>query len=232
MGRNLIIVLGPVWYEGPFHDIEGYKVTRSLQALERNPTEVALLVFSGGEDVEPCLYGGQDPRNICYTNFRRDYFEKRVFDYCRKHNIRMTGICRGFQFLNVMSGGKMYQHVNYHGGFHLARFAWKNDDFSVSSTHHQLVQLTPDAIPIIWSSQRRSNVYIGPRGEIADPPDREIEAALFPATKTFGVQFHPEMMITSMPGYQAFLELLGDYLRMKFEELVEKYKEVSHVCRA
>jgi putative glutamine amidotransferase len=232
MSRNLIVVLGAAWYESPFHDVEGYKVTRSLRTIEENPSEVALLVFSGGEDVEPCLYGGQDPRNICYTNFRRDYFEKRVFDHCRKHNIKMTGICRGFQFLNVMSGGKMYQHVNYHGETHLARFDWRKNDFMVTSTHHQLVQLPEDGIPIIWSTHRRSNVYIGPRGEIAVPPEKEIEAAIFPSTKTLGVQFHPEMMLSSTPGYEAYIELITDYLSKKFEDVINKYTEAKHVCRA
>jgi gamma-glutamyl-gamma-aminobutyrate hydrolase PuuD len=232
MSRYAIIVLGAPWYESPFHDIEGYKVSRKLEMLDKNPEEVALVVFSGGEDVGPFFYGGQDPRNICYTNYRRDYFEQRVFNHCRKHFIKMTGICRGFQFLNVMSGGKMYQHVNYHGQEHPAYFLWKKEDYVVSSTHHQLVKLPQDGIPIIWSTSRRSNVYIGPNGEIAVPPEKEIEAAIFPSTKTVGVQYHPEMMMSDKPGYNAYIELITDYIGLNFENFLNKYSEVSHAQRA
>ena len=232
MGRHVIVVLGPTWYESPFHDLEGYKVIRKLGMLDINPEEVALAVFSGGEDVEPCLYGGQDPRNICYTNIRRDYFEQRIFNHCRKHAIKMTGICRGFQFLNVMSGGKMYQHLNYHGQFHPAYFSWKKENYAVSSTHHQMVYLPEDAIPIIWSSARRSNIYIGPTGEFATPPEKEIEAAIFPSTKIVGVQFHPEMMLPTAPGYAAYIELMTDYLSLGFEDFLAKYSEANHVKRA
>lgn len=229
MSRYAIIVLGYSWYEIPFSNLEGYTVTRQLKMLDRNPEEVALVVFSGGEDLEPFMYGGQDFRNLCYTNHQRDYFEKRVFNHCRKHFIKMTGICRGFQFLNVLSGGQMYQHVNYHyDGNHLARFSWKSEDYFVSSSHHQLVKLPSDAVPVVWSTNRRSNIYIGPRGEIAAPPAKEVEAAIFPSTKSMGVQFHPERMKSNSSGYQAYLEFLTDYLEKDFDDFLAKYSEVSH----
>jgi hypothetical protein len=97
-----------------------------------------LIQFTGGEDVSPMLYGEvKHPRTYC--NPSRDQKEADVF--FKHFETAKAGICRGGQFLNVMSGGFMHQDVDNHaiGGTHEATY----DDgrtFQVTSTHHQMMQ--------------------------------------------------------------------------------------------
>lgn len=215
----------------PFHNIlPDVEVTANMKILERKPNLVELVVFTGGEDIFPAFYHGYDAKGVCYTNERRDFFEQRIFSFCRQRHIRMTGICRGFQLLNVLSGGKMYQHIENHAGcWHEAHLSWLGKAEYVTSTHHQLVMLPENAVPLSWSREKRSHFYVGPFGEIAKPPEKEIEAAIFPSSKTLGVQFHPEMMADEMPAHAIYVGLMRDYITMQFKDFLEKYSEVQHV---
>ena len=72
--------------------------------------EVDGLLFTGGADVSPMLYhepmdGSKD------TNWSRDYVETAQFWLARRRRIPILGICRGLQFLNVVAGGSLVQHL-------------------------------------------------------------------------------------------------------------------------
>lgn len=127
-----------------------YGVTRWLQSRKhdvttiQNPVEAAealpdpeLVVFTGGEDVWPVLYGERNEASGC--NPRRDITEMIWFH--RFLRVPKLGICRGGQFLNVMSGGKMVQDRLYHAlgssNFHLCRDFTSESFWRVTSTHHQ-----------------------------------------------------------------------------------------------
>lgn len=228
-----IVVVGSEWYGRPLKNIlPGIEVTSSLKMLEQRPDQVGLVLFTGGEDIFPSFYSGHDSKGFCYTNERRDFFEQGIFNFCRQRHIRMTGICRGFQLLNVLSGGKMYQHIEKHAGcWHPAYFSWLGTSQYVTSTHHQLVMLPKDAIPISWSSEKRSSIYIGPFGEVAESPEKEIEAAIFPSSKTIGVQFHPEMMTNESPALATYMVLMRDYISLPFETFLKKYSEAPHASQ-
>ena len=69
------------------------------------------LIFAGGGDIDPSRYGGSPHPKVDRVNPERDSFElelaRRAFD----ENKPIMGICRGFQLLNVASGGDLIQHV-------------------------------------------------------------------------------------------------------------------------
>ena len=223
--RNKVIILGSNnQYDELFSSIGELSWTNRI--LLAAPEEVALVVFTGGADVHPHFYGGEDKRKICYTNFKRDNYEKNIFDYCRKYDVKMTGICRGFQFLNVMAGGFMYQHIESHGigGTHGALLPHIGSSMDVTSTHHQLVGIPVDAIPIAWAYPMRSNIYIGPNGDKVDPPDHEVESAIFPNINALGAQYHPEMMENNSLCRVYYTSLVKDFMMMEMSEFVERYK--------
>jgi hypothetical protein len=224
--KDLIIVAGPGHYGAPFRKIGN--VTHKLKKLISNPDRIKLMVFSGGEDVHPTLYGGEDQIGCCFTNIKRDVLEKSIFEFCKDHNIKMTGICRGFQFLNVMAGGFMYQHLERHSLFrmHDCYFPHTNKVMRVTSTHHQLVGLPDSAFPIAWSYPKRSDFYVGPDGDFVDPekePEYEIEAAIFPEINAMGVQYHPEVMKSKYDGRKHYEAMIRDFVDMNMEKFVEKY---------
>jgi gamma-glutamyl-gamma-aminobutyrate hydrolase PuuD len=101
------------------------RITRMFMAnnwlVVPSAKEADLIQFTGGADVSPMLYGEpKHPRTYCDPN--RDQHEANIF----WNNIDKpkAGICRGGQFLNVMSGGSMWQDVDNHaiGGTHAAVF--------------------------------------------------------------------------------------------------------------
>lgn len=69
-------------------------------------------LFTGGQDVSPCLYGEIQETFCGPTNKERDELEKRVFDLAWESDRALLGICRGIQFLNVIMGGTLYQDLS------------------------------------------------------------------------------------------------------------------------
>lgn len=114
-------------------------------ALARTIKEADLVQFTGGEDVSPCLYG-EERHPYTGDSIERDLYEAGYFAFARRMGIPMAGICRGGQFLNVMSGGKMWQHVEEHanGQRHDLTDLLTGKVISVSSTHHQMMVPGPD----------------------------------------------------------------------------------------
>jgi len=106
------------------------------------PLKADIFQFMGGEDVSPELYGQKNTAS--YNNFQRDMNEMAYFGLAKRMDIPMIGICRGGQFLNVMCGGEMIQHVDGHAvskGHTLKIIQEFGDDKEIhaTSTHHQLM---------------------------------------------------------------------------------------------
>jgi len=68
------------------------------------------IILSGGEDVNPDLYGGEKHKSFDISLFR-DTTEFILIDYAVKKQIPVFGICRGFQIINVYFGGKLVQDI-------------------------------------------------------------------------------------------------------------------------
>lgn len=224
MKNRIIIVGGDPFYDKLFHQVGS--VTRSLKGLFKTPEKIALVLFTGGEDVHPYFYNGEDPRRICITNFKRDIHEKKIFDYCKTYKVKMTGICRGFQFLNVMSGGFMYQHISNHGVAegHNIYMGYIDASMHVTSTHHQLVGLKEDARIIAWSEPRRSTMYVGPHGRLEETaPEKEVEAAIFPKINAMGAQYHPEFMKLNALARLHYLTMVKDFIKMDIHDFAKRY---------
>lgn len=225
----MIAIVGSKSYGDPIKHIDG--LVSGVKFLSKHPEQVALVMFTGGEDIHPSFYNGVDIRSLCSTNIKRDEMEQKIFKFCLKHNIKMTGICRGIQFLNVMAGGFMYQHITNHAGVvHRAYFPCDNTIRDVTSTHHQLVGLPTNAIPIAWAPLKRSDIYIGPQGFEDDQPDHEIEAAIFPNINAMGVQYHPEMMKENDTCRIHYGQMISNFVKMGMEEFINKYGgRMAHV---
>jgi len=156
-----------------------------------------VVVFSGGEDVNPALYG-EKPHRTTYFTESRDAYEKQVYDTCVKDKKFMFGICRGAQFLHVMNGGTLWQNVQGHGGrSHL--IVDLEDDVRVSATsiHHQMLKDNNRLVVIAVCEEQVSKVFESETMTVTLAADtafeKEIEAGLYPDTGCFFVQGHPEV---------------------------------------
>jgi anthranilate/para-aminobenzoate synthase component II len=210
-----ILVVGGGAYEDlakPFG-----KTTQSLLHFFAEPESYKLIFFTGGEDVTPYLYGHRRC-NQTYSNYFRDQIEQQIYESALAYNIKMVGVCRGLQWLTVMDGGFMIQHVDRHAirGYHLA-YSY-GGRLTVNSLHHQMSVPRTNAY-IIAVAPKMSNVYMVNGGaDWKEGPPQEVESAYFPEIDAFGVQWHPEMMVEKAPGRQFFLEHLEQLLNGELEK--------------
>lgn len=69
------------------------------------------LVFLGGTDVCPSVYGDKRHPETDYPDKARDEKEVSYYQKYKAPSVLKIGICRGGQLLNVLNGGKMVQHI-------------------------------------------------------------------------------------------------------------------------
>ena len=178
---------------GPLFESIG-EVTEDVDSFKLNSEQFSLIVFTGGSDVSPDLYGDTSPDGVCRSDPERDKMEAALFNFARHRvNIKMVGICRGMQFLNVMSGGKLIHDLKGHGGLNhnvLARDA--EEPFIVNSWHHQMCVPHKETHILAWSKTNLSDRYIGNKDEPIDYKGPEVEAIYIPQYQAIGVQWHPE----------------------------------------
>lgn len=190
-----------------FGDGQGYG--RMFQTagwdLCHDPRRADMIQFTGGEDVSPCLYGEErHPRTG--DNLERDLYEAGYFAFAKRMGIPMSGICRGGQFLNVMSGGKMYQHVTKHatGAGHILRDTVTLKEIQVSSTHHQMMRKGPGGHLIGVAFEGGSKEWGDPK-EVREP---DTEVVYYPTTKALCFQPHPEFFGPEHECFQYYFELI------------------------
>ena len=156
------------------------------------------LLFTGGQDVHPSVYGASDTTGKLTPCPQRDALEKQVLEVALKADKAIFGICRGLQLINAFLGGTLYQDLPtehpssichkqdkpYDRPAHtvsltgaLARLLQK-DSLSVNSLHHQAVRdLAPGLEPAATS------------------PDGLTEAFVMPGAHfLWAVQWHPEYL--------------------------------------
>lgn len=181
-----------------------------------NLAELAdIAVFTGGSDINPEFYG-QKKLKCTYDFPERDNYEKKMFYFFKKKGTIMIGICRGFQLINSLSGGDMYQDIRHYGGHDF--YTHDGNTFKINSLHHQLVKLdkTPRDLYRILGWSPGSSYYVTDKESKQNEGQRDVEAAYYPKTKGFGVQFHPEMMSDNSPVNKWLREQLTEIFNINF----------------
>lgn len=129
------------------------------------------IVISGGEDIDPALYGQTATTAHEQSPRRRSDWERLLIDACDEWDRPILGICYGSQLLNVHYGGTLYQDIAMeypqaisHGtdaqaAYHEVTFT---SDFlgyragervTVAARHHQAVhQLAPGFVATAHSA--------------------------------------------------------------------------------
>ncbi len=101
------------WLETGLKDFEVWAVDpNDKKKVLRAAEEIVGVVFTGGVNVSPKLYGEEPGTHTDNPNVPRDQFESMLFDLFHEKKIPMLGLCRGAQLVNVKLGGKIKQHVH------------------------------------------------------------------------------------------------------------------------
>ena len=156
------------------------------------------IIFTGGPDVRPSLFGEEIIPSCGAINDERDAFEIKLYKMAMEADKSILGICRGVQVMNIAEGGNIYQDIYSQSGtslvhhtldsqraFHsvtvtdervLEKIGFSQKSFTVNSYHHQSVKDLADG-------------YVA----AAYSPDGLIEAIYMPERRfVAGVQWHPE----------------------------------------
>ena len=172
----------------------GFESTRSLK-------EADVIIFGGGADIDPVSYG-EETNKRTYSSPGREKMERSDFFEALELKKKMVGICRGHQFLTVMAGGKLIQHVNNHSGDHTIT-TFDERTVRANSLHHQMINPygmnNKDYKILAWTSSNISDSYLGGKEKsITLPWDfKEIESIYLPKIDALGYQYHPEMIYGS-----------------------------------
>ena len=173
----------------------GYDVTHDASLL----SEVNVVVFTGGSDVSPYIYG-EEPDGARGCDPRRDEIELSIWNGAKSLGIPCIGICRGGQLLNVLNGGYMIQDLGktisgdvsmYIDGKHSMYY------MSVRVDHHQGMIAGDSVNNLSWNEETGTDYW----------PDYEI---WYPETKDLCVQYHPEWDHEGTK--QRFISLLERFL--------------------
>ena len=179
-------------------------LTSEAADCEQLLDKIDALLVTGGQDVNPVLYGEDSPEaaaRCLNASAGRDAMEAALIPMALARDLPLLGICRGLQVLNAVCGGTLYQdlptqlpsEVNHHQPsehperpIHSVEFApdsplaklLRVDTLQVNSFHHQGVhQVAPEFEPM------------------ATAPDGLVEAIWSPThAMVWGVQWHPEFM--------------------------------------
>jgi len=83
-----------------------------IEVVDRLYEMVDGLIFSGGCDVDPHLFGETPQKGIGEITPKRDQFELCLAQKALKGTKPVLGICRGIQVLNIAAGGSLYQDIS------------------------------------------------------------------------------------------------------------------------
>lgn len=179
--------------EGMGHNVTC--INHMPEALKKDYCDVDVLLFTGGADVNPKLYGHSKHPTTGYSE-ADDELCLTVFNKSRidNPNIKMAGICRGSQFLCVMAGGKLVQDVGGHAiwGTHKVT-DFEGETYNVTSTHHQMQFPCDVQHKVLASADISHGAEMHVEGEVVkvDLP-MDYESVWYPGIKALGFQPHPE----------------------------------------
>ncbi len=170
---------------------KGWEITPDLKQAD-------LLQFTGGSDVSPSFYG-EEKHPLTNFNLIRDRRERIIFNVALKNKIPMAGICRGGQFLNVMNGGRIWQHIDNHAKSHKVIDIDTGESFVATSTHHQMMNPHKSGKILAIANVSSKREKIGKAGQILSlvttPKWRnDIEAVFYLKSKSLCFQPHPEFL--------------------------------------
>lgn len=236
-GEAPLVAVTAAWMEGPAEHpgrrvwldqgyLEGVRVAGALPLVlgpGLEPAEIdamvarcAGLLLSGGEDVDPALYGEAIEGSVDVSP-ERDAVEGRALDAALAEGLPVLAICRGFQFLNVHRGGSLWQDLpsrrpgevdHERAGpdvarpVHAVRVAEGSllaevlgaTSFRTNSTHHQGLRAPGRGmVPVAWAEDGLVEA-----AELrASPPDGDPAASAAPV---LAVQWHPERRLGDPEG--------------------------------
>ena len=176
-----------------------FPLTEDREELEQLCSLCNGFLITGGQDVDPAIYGETPIPQMGEICTVLDQMERQVLEYVIKEDKAVLGICRGIQYLNAMLGGSLYQDLNvqhpsktehhmeppYDRVIHQVQIIdgtplhqlLQVTELGVNSYHHQAVKTLAPSLTVMAESE-----------------DGLVEAVYMPEKSyVWAVQWHPEL---------------------------------------
>ena len=176
-----------------------FPLTEDREELEQLCSLCNGFLITGGQDVDPAIYGETPIPQMGEICTVLDQMERQVLEYVIKEDKAVLGICRGIQYLNAMLGGSLYQDLNvqhpsktehhmeppYGRVIHQVQIIdgtplhqlLQVTELGVNSYHHQAVKTLAPSLTVMAESE-----------------DGLVEAVYMPKKNyVWAVQWHPEL---------------------------------------
>jgi putative glutamine amidotransferase len=215
-------------YESPFSYAKAIERAGGLPLLIPYQSDVSLIpqyvdlfdgiLFSGGNDLDPALYGQEWHAKAQRIDPARQKFELALLAEVERRKTPILGVCLGSQIMNVYRGGSMHQFLPEVSRDNPLEHRKMGDTLPRHS-----VTLDPDSkiAQAIGKSEISVNTYHKQSADrvgrglkvIATAPDGIIEGFEDPSFPLFAaVQWHPERLIDE-PEHLAPFKLLVEASR-------------------
>jgi len=161
------------------------------------------VLFAGGNDISPLLYGEQPTPQTRDVSEDRDRVECLLMEWTLTDNKPLLAICRGYQLLNVLLGGSLYQDLitEFPGASNHELTLYEKDYTHIA----HILKLEPDsriagiANSLALEANTRHHQGVKKIGDglraTAWSEDGLVEALEHPGRSfTLGVQCHPESL--------------------------------------
>ena len=167
----------------------------SEEGIDETLDALDAVIFSGGADVDPDLYGAEAHPETDVPHSQRDAGELALLHAALERDLPTLAICRGFQLLNVARGGDLIQHLPEEVGHDVHK------DVPGEFTHHPVEVKPGTKLASILGEQSHvtSHHHQAVRRlgeglvETAWADDGTLEALEDPSCRfVVGVQWHPE----------------------------------------
>ena len=170
------------------------------------------LLFPGGPDVDPALYG-EAPLSVCGEPCpARDEMEQALLDAAIQLDIPVLGICRGIQFMNAATGGTLYQDLPSQ---HPGKVEHHMEPPYDRTVHEVTIDRDSPLFPIVGQECYAVNSYhhqaikdLSPKFKAAAVSEDGLIEAIWMPGKRFmlGVQWHPECSFLNDPAAQRIFD--------------------------
>lgn len=191
-----------------------------LESTREMVEQVDGIILSGGHDVDPHNYGEEPLLKIGEVFPERDAFDMEIYKTAIELKKPIFGICRGYQIINVVNGGSLYQDLFYADFVKLKHNQGDNpsqathfveleegtflrnilgEEYKVNSFHHQIVKDIASGFKIVAKSS----------DGVVESIEKITEDCF-----VVGVQWHPEMLSLNCEKSQ---EIFNSFVRKVIE---------------
>lgn len=193
-------------YCNAIREAGGIPIVLPLELSEEEAEQLSYtldgVLFSGGPDVHPFLFGEETLEACGEASILRDNLELSFFHRVYRRRKPILGICRGVQMINIALGGNIYQDIGsqFNSENRLAHqqpFQYQSPSHKVFVTENShLAQITDSSVIEVNSIHHQAVKNPAPGLQICGrSSDGLIEALEMPDYPfLMGVQWHPEFL--------------------------------------